>query len=204
MLNIKMKQTSIIMSTILPISISSLTKKERRALKRKLWLANNQECYLCHEVIPFNISTFDHIHPLVRGGPDVLDNIAIACTECNSEKNDLCLNEYRILLSLMDYLDKANILYNLRSTSFSLPDHGVYIPELALPGFNVVIDIKAGHDKKFLQKAELFKPIIDRVLVVFSKGMLVGEFIHTLQVGGFTHANLYINSQSHRILSARW
>jgi 5-methylcytosine-specific restriction endonuclease McrA len=37
----------------------------------------------------------DHMIPVSRGGSDAIDNIAVACTECNAEKRQMTADEYR-------------------------------------------------------------------------------------------------------------
>jgi 5-methylcytosine-specific restriction endonuclease McrA len=32
--------------------------------------------------------TFDHVHPLARGGKDAPDNLAVACRQCNQEHDN--------------------------------------------------------------------------------------------------------------------
>lgn len=41
-------------------------------------------CAYCGDVA----NEVDHIHPKVRGGEDVLDNLVAACRSCNSRKRD--------------------------------------------------------------------------------------------------------------------
>ena len=47
-------------------------------------------CEYCHtsEIWQYVRFTIDHIHPLVHGGVDMLDNLALTCFHCNRRKAD--------------------------------------------------------------------------------------------------------------------
>lgn len=57
--------------------------------KEMLELLNSYDrCYWCH--VSFSdkiIKTFDHYIPLYSGGENIISNIVIACSSCNSKKN---------------------------------------------------------------------------------------------------------------------
>lgn len=59
------------------------------------WLAVKERqahrCRYCGENRPL---TKDHLTPISRGGSDAIDNIAGACRQCNTQKNDRTLGEY--------------------------------------------------------------------------------------------------------------
>jgi 5-methylcytosine-specific restriction endonuclease McrA len=44
---------------------------------------------------PDRATTRDHRTPLVRGGSDRIDNIAVSCQRCNAEKSTMTEDEYR-------------------------------------------------------------------------------------------------------------
>lgn len=52
-------------------------------------------CYLCGEPLDPDDATPDHIVPLVRGGRNVITNLAPAHAHCNSRKGDKTLTEFR-------------------------------------------------------------------------------------------------------------
>lgn len=41
-------------------------------------------CWICRAATP---TCWDHVKPLIRGGPDILANLRPACNPCNSKKN---------------------------------------------------------------------------------------------------------------------
>lgn len=60
--------------------------------KAKLRLAMPNNCWYCGVSDP---STVDHVHPIVKGGSDDLDNLVLACKSCNSSKRDLSISKYK-------------------------------------------------------------------------------------------------------------
>jgi len=67
------------------------TPKEWYALLRE----HNNRCYYCGGTAwPHHLLTKDHKTPITRGGSDAIDNITPACKRCNSEKNDLTMEEF--------------------------------------------------------------------------------------------------------------
>lgn len=66
------------------------------------WEAGDKTCILCGEPIdptlkaPHNMSrTIEHLTPIARGGRHDLDNIDFAHYDCNAQKQDRTLEEYR-------------------------------------------------------------------------------------------------------------
>ena len=62
---------------------------------RRLIAQDEPPCHVCHQPIDYQAHhlhplsfTIDHITPINRGGPDVLDNIAAAHRKCNRDKSD--------------------------------------------------------------------------------------------------------------------
>ena len=62
--------------------------------------------------MPFNL---DHIIPKSRNGPNIIENFATMCAECNSRKDNLSLDEYFQL-----YQKDKQCLSNETSLSFIL------------------------------------------------------------------------------------
>lgn len=52
-------------------------------------------CYLCLKPIEFGKDNLEHKIPLVRGGINVYDNLAISCGKCNRKKHTKTEAEYR-------------------------------------------------------------------------------------------------------------
>jgi 5-methylcytosine-specific restriction endonuclease McrA len=44
-------------------------------------------CYYCDSVVPTNAMHFDHIIPLIKGGPHSVENLCASCPTCNLTKN---------------------------------------------------------------------------------------------------------------------
>lgn len=53
-------------------------------------------CYLCLKPIPFGKDQLEHKIPLVRGGSNNYDNLAIACKHCNCTKHSKTIEEFQI------------------------------------------------------------------------------------------------------------
>ncbi len=56
-------------------------------------------------------ATWDHLQPKSRGGGNRLTNLVICCYECNQEKNNMTLKEYRKFKK-----EKANVQNNSKAT----------------------------------------------------------------------------------------
>lgn len=61
------------------------TPSQRRQLER-VFVRSRGACVYCGSVNHRRLHV-DHVVPLVRGGPDVIENKAIACDDCNRTKN---------------------------------------------------------------------------------------------------------------------
>lgn len=67
---------------------------ERNILYRKLSRRHGQNCYYCKNYLDGDFH-FDHLVPISRGGEHTLDNIVLACMQCNQEKYNKTIEEYR-------------------------------------------------------------------------------------------------------------
>lgn len=47
----------------------------------------NSVCYYCRKIFPSNSIHFDHIIPLSKGGPHSIENLCVACRDCNLAKH---------------------------------------------------------------------------------------------------------------------
>lgn len=79
-----------------------MTKWRRNKSNTKRWQKNHlinkygAICYIC--TLPFTTKkeiTIDHVIPISKGGFDLLENYALAHSECNQEKNNMSLEEFR-------------------------------------------------------------------------------------------------------------
>ena len=51
-------------------------------------------CYLCLQPIKFSNDSLEHKMPVIRGGTNEYNNLAVACRSCNSKKNTKTVAEY--------------------------------------------------------------------------------------------------------------
>lgn len=58
--------------------------------------AHGLPCMYCWE--PMTRTTWDHVIPISKGGPNVRGNLVVVCPRCNCDKGDLSLPEYEGLL----------------------------------------------------------------------------------------------------------
>ncbi len=188
------KNIFITMNTIL-IKDDATPKDERRKLKKDLWNKYNKRCYICGNLLQLKDCTIDHVDPLSRTGEDVSENRACCCVDCNEEKGDLRIDEYKALIALLKELDDNYILYNLRDKGFALGNNDIYVPELILPAYNLIVDIKSGFDDSYINILKRFRAKhLCWHTVVLKEGTTPEEFINTLTTGGFRNANIYLSS----------
>jgi 5-methylcytosine-specific restriction endonuclease McrA len=67
--------------------------KERKWLQRQLLTREGGLCIYCNEQVNLihddpKQATLDHVLPVSKGGLTKLDNLVLACAECNAEKGD--------------------------------------------------------------------------------------------------------------------
>lgn len=51
-------------------------------------------CYYCEEQTPSKGCHFDHIIPLIKGGPHSAENLCVACPDCNRRKHVKTISEW--------------------------------------------------------------------------------------------------------------
>lgn len=66
----------------------TIKKQDRIQLRaiKKIMHRKNNACYLCQKVLTLDESTVDHVIPLDKGGTNYIDNLRIACLDCNRDK----------------------------------------------------------------------------------------------------------------------
>lgn len=74
--------------------IEVLQRHDRKMHTIKLFGIQDGQCYYCKKKVPIKQATADHLIPLVRGGKDNRNNLAMCCFECNQEKGDLTAEEF--------------------------------------------------------------------------------------------------------------
>lgn len=45
-------------------------------------------CRICHKELTVKSGEFDHVVPKSKGGPDVLENLQLLCSDCNKLKGN--------------------------------------------------------------------------------------------------------------------
>lgn len=60
--------------------------KETRKIRKKLHYHRGNGCNWCWRILTLETSTLDHIIPLIRGGSNGVDNLCLACYDCNQER----------------------------------------------------------------------------------------------------------------------
>ena len=82
---------------------------------------SKRRCYFCGCRLTVNNRTIDHLIPLSRGGLNVLKNRVWCCNNCNNEKMDMTLMEYKRYKiyaltmkgkQLREYCEKNGILFD--------------------------------------------------------------------------------------------
>lgn len=78
-------------------------------MKRKITCRNDMlYCFYCKRRLNRFTRTIDHLVPLARGGLNRIYNRVYCCKECNNDKGDMTLKEYRLYLKLkQSYSGKA-------------------------------------------------------------------------------------------------
>lgn len=73
------------LTTSLPISTSKNNKASRR--RHKLWVEQGGICAYCPKALQSgNHGTLDHVKPKSKGGGKDMENLVLACPECNALK----------------------------------------------------------------------------------------------------------------------
>lgn len=62
--------------------------RERRVKKRKLVDRDGSFCCYCGRWLGPTERTFEHVRPLSWGGTHALDNLKLACRECNQRRGN--------------------------------------------------------------------------------------------------------------------
>lgn len=61
----------------------------------RLWVAFDRCCAYCRQPTPLDEIQAEHVHPLSKGGRNDLSNLLPACGQCNADKRDLLLLEWK-------------------------------------------------------------------------------------------------------------
>ncbi len=126
------------------------------------WMYGEHECYYCHKICNDTKMTIDHVYPKKYGGVSVPANLRPVCNECNREKGNLNLREYKTLRGLKEksrkkYCErqgakKEKIRYE---KGFDLPDEWiemVNMSDIIFPSY-----YKFVYSKKFMKNINFIK-----------------------------------------------
>ena len=61
----------------------------------RLWRTFGGTCAYCTTPTPLTEIQAEHVHPISKGGANNLTNLLPSCLQCNSDKRDLTLNEWK-------------------------------------------------------------------------------------------------------------
>lgn len=62
--------------------------------KKTVYARYNGCCAICGKHVKYNKMTVDHKNPLSNGGTNEMNNLQLACMECNFMKNKLTTKEF--------------------------------------------------------------------------------------------------------------
>jgi 5-methylcytosine-specific restriction endonuclease McrA len=62
-------------------------RRSYRGAKKRL-LADDPRCYWCKKPLDASTATLDHIIPLSKGGTNGIDNLTLACEDCNQSRDN--------------------------------------------------------------------------------------------------------------------
>lgn len=63
--------------------------------RAEVFSRDNRTCQYCGET-DLDFPTVDHVHPLSRGGSNLLENLVTACEACNGEKANMTMDEWNV------------------------------------------------------------------------------------------------------------
>ena len=68
------------------------SRQRARRHRRECWARDQlspfeAKCHWCPRILTPLSFTIDHVVPLAENGPDTLDNIVLACLECNQRRD---------------------------------------------------------------------------------------------------------------------
>jgi hypothetical protein len=61
---------------------------------RNVLVRDNWKCSYCGIPITERSGTRDHVHPLSKGGPNVIENVVASCKRCNNLKDNMSLGDF--------------------------------------------------------------------------------------------------------------
>ncbi|WP_127716066.1 HNH endonuclease [Halobacteriovorax sp. HLS] len=68
-------------------------RRQVKFTRLNIYLRDNYTCQYCYKSFKFAELTFDHVHPVSKGGQTTWENIVTCCKKCNSQKGAKLLAE---------------------------------------------------------------------------------------------------------------
>ncbi len=84
----KMDEYHIHYPDVAPVKSKRNRKSRDIRKKREKLLKLDPFCKYCRKALDLENSTLDHVIPLAKGGSNKMDNLAVACNECNFNKGN--------------------------------------------------------------------------------------------------------------------
>lgn len=69
------------------------TRRQVKFNRQNIYLRDNYTCQYCYKKFKFLELTFDHVHPVSKGGRTDWENIVTCCKGCNTKKGAKLLKE---------------------------------------------------------------------------------------------------------------
>ena len=89
---------------------------DNKTRKEKLLSESCGVCVYCGHKVDFNTMEVEHIIPLSKGGPDIIENNVCSCHECNASKKDMLPQEFYAAMTPKRHKAFLNRLNNLALT----------------------------------------------------------------------------------------
>lgn len=73
-------------------------KNSARILRNSQWWKRQKSsglCHYCHQQFRPSELTMDHVIPIIRGGRSTKGNVVPSCRQCNTEKKDHLLMDWK-------------------------------------------------------------------------------------------------------------
>jgi 5-methylcytosine-specific restriction endonuclease McrA len=78
-----------------------MSPKQKKIKKNQLLLEYGSCCYWCRKEFPMEKLTIDHLKPKSKGGSNNLENLRLACFECNNSRGNSLFPPDKIIFSFL-------------------------------------------------------------------------------------------------------
>ena len=75
------------------------SEKKPTARRVKVFAKTVGKCYYCGCNLCIETFQIEHMHPISRGGVNLLENLAPACPHCNVSKGQKTIDEWRLVMA---------------------------------------------------------------------------------------------------------